>query len=223
MQNEPKGVQTSTVPQPQNQTIHQMQNEPKQVQSSTAPQPQNQTTQTPMATRSGAIPPQQPTRWPNALSRTHHATANQITANQTTANQTTANQTPANRTTGNQTSANQTTPTETATNPQQPTDPDNAHARVRAKAATGEAGRKEAKDREAGDREVKNRETGDDSRRGRHGRQRATITTNAPHSGGESGSRRQDARAYNRLYDYEACGYQFEDTIFLSTERVDAS
>jgi hypothetical protein len=83
---------------------------------------------------------------------------------------------------------------------------------VRAKAATGEAGRKEAKDRgdqEVKDREIKNRAaTGDDSRRGRHGGQRATITANAPHSGGDDvdaaaapGSRRQDARAYNRLYD----------------------
>jgi len=132
--------------------------------------------------------------------------------NQTPTKQTTTSQTPTNQTTGNEASANETTQTETATKPQQPSEAPNAHARVRAKATTGDAGLKEV--REAGDQEVKDREinnrgaTGGDLRRGRHGGQRGTITASAPHSGGDDvdaaaapGSRRQDARAYTRLYD----------------------
>jgi hypothetical protein len=181
----------------------QMQNEPKRVQ--TVPQPQKQTGQTPTPTGSAATPPQQATRWPDALSRAHHA--NQTTTNQTTTNRTTTNQTPPNQATAN---------------PQQGSEPTNAQANPRAASTSADADRKEAQDREAKDREAKDREakdreakgsaTADDqdrpSRRGRQGRQRATITANAPHSTGDNagatvvlGSRRQDARAYNRLYD----------------------
>ena len=207
----------------------QMQNEPKRVQ--TVPQPQNQTAQTPTPTGSVATPQQQATRWPDALSRAHQATTNRITTNQTPPNPATANPQQESEPTNAQ--ANPRAASTSA-------DADRKEAKDR-EAKDREARDREAKDREAKDREAKDREakgreakgreakdreakdrkakgvaTADDqgrpSRRGRHdGRQRATITANAPHSTGDDadaaaapGSRRQDARAHNRLYDFTA-------------------
>jgi hypothetical protein len=171
----------------------QMQNEPKRVQ--TVPEPQNHAAQTPKPTESAATPQQQATRWPDDLSRAHQA--NQTTTNQTTTNRTTTDQTPPNQATANR---------------RQGSAPTNAQANPRAASTSADADRKEAQDREAKDQQAKGAAAADDqdrpSRRGRQGRQRATITANAPHSTGDNagamavpGSRRQDARAYNRLYD----------------------
>jgi hypothetical protein len=96
----------------------------------------------------------------------------------------------------------------TAMKPQLPSESPNAQARASADATTGDAGLKEAGDREAGDQEVKDREINNRGATGGDLRQRGTVTANAPHSGGDDvdaagalGSRRQDARAYTRLYD----------------------
>jgi hypothetical protein len=182
-----------------------MQNEPKRVQ--TVPQPQKQTGQTPTPTGSAATP--QATRWPDALSRAHEA--NQTTTNQTTTNRTTTNQTP---------------PNQATVNGRQGSAPTKAQANPRAASTSADADRKQAQDREAEDQRAKDQQakdqqakdqqakgaaTADDqdrpSRRGRQATQRA-ITANAPHSTRDNagatavpGSRRQDARAYNRLYD----------------------